>query len=429
MKKQLIIIMFFMIGMSYGINAQSLNHPDAVQLAKAKSSAILKGTIDPAASAASRQIERIISQTKDLVVSETIHQIWEDGVWENVAKSVYTYNGDAFLLEEISMAWMAGAWQNFYKYVYSYDETGQINIIMGYFWYPETSEWGEFMKMNYIFNDGLISEVYVETNYTGQWMGTSRYLYQYDAMGNMVEQLEIDYDFETSSWVNDDLNTWVFDGNLPIENIEMEWEDGAWHYDNKKTWTYNPQAYYTEELLYYWRSEAWENTEKTTPTYDGAWNITEELTIANYSGAWENSIWKQWTYDGAGNTISKLVQIWEAKGWVYSEKEESTYMLVGTDDLLFPASNTLNVDVGPNPFRNFTTISIDGAASSDLEIGMYNLNGQMVYRVQHPKGIEFPYQFIWSGHNSEGQALENGIYFIRVKTAGQTKVIKTSIIR
>jgi len=60
---------------------------------------------------------------------------------------------------------------------------------------------------------------------------------------------------------------------------------------------------------------------------------------------------------------------------------------------------------------------------------MYNLNGQMVYRVQHPKGIEFPYQFIWSGHNSEGQALENGIYFIRVKTAGQTKVIKTSIIR
>ncbi|MDD4687912.1 MAG: M14 family zinc carboxypeptidase [Candidatus Cloacimonetes bacterium] len=70
----------------------------------------------------------------------------------------------------------------------------------------------------------------------------------------------------------------------------------------------------------------------------------------------------------------------------------------------------------PNPFNPETTIRYSLAASSKVELDIFNIRGQKV-RSYHP-GMQAAgnYRFIFDGMDDAGQSLASGIYFYRMKT-------------
>jgi fibronectin type 3 domain-containing protein len=78
----------------------------------------------------------------------------------------------------------------------------------------------------------------------------------------------------------------------------------------------------------------------------------------------------------------------------------------------------------PNPFTRETTFRVQTPkAGEPLQVGIYNLRGQLVQRLHSgPAGKD--QQFVWDGRDAGGKPAGSGIYFIKAGTARETAVAK-----
>lgn len=67
----------------------------------------------------------------------------------------------------------------------------------------------------------------------------------------------------------------------------------------------------------------------------------------------------------------------------------------------------------PNPFYNNTTISYRLKKPAQVKVGIYNINGQLVKRIEDDKKTTGFYQLKWNGKNEKGNIVPGGIYFYR----------------
>ena len=73
----------------------------------------------------------------------------------------------------------------------------------------------------------------------------------------------------------------------------------------------------------------------------------------------------------------------------------------------------------PNPFRHATTIRFTLQQMSQMQLAVFNLQGQVVRTLvegEYPAG---EYRWIWRGENGQGVLQANGIYFYRLQVNGQ----------
>lgn len=68
----------------------------------------------------------------------------------------------------------------------------------------------------------------------------------------------------------------------------------------------------------------------------------------------------------------------------------------------------------PNPFNRQTTINIALAARSEIQLDIFNINGQLVRCYE--LGVKPPgeYRIVWDGGNDSGELVAGGIYFYRL---------------
>ena len=76
---------------------------------------------------------------------------------------------------------------------------------------------------------------------------------------------------------------------------------------------------------------------------------------------------------------------------------------------------TLNLQVVPNPSAGDVTIIVDGLATGNTVITLYNQQGQVVYKaeVAEPDSGRFEHTI------SPAQALPAGVYLVKVTAQGQ----------
>ncbi|MFZ4544638.1 MAG: T9SS type A sorting domain-containing protein [Saprospiraceae bacterium] len=86
--------------------------------------------------------------------------------------------------------------------------------------------------------------------------------------------------------------------------------------------------------------------------------------------------------------------------------------------------DSITVNIFPNPFRDQITIEISGLQNQDKldEIGIYNLQGQLIVKFDHSVFDDGKAQFKWDAANQSA-----GMYIFRLKTAD--KVINKKIIK
>ncbi|MDD4224556.1 MAG: M14 family zinc carboxypeptidase [Candidatus Cloacimonetes bacterium] len=90
-----------------------------------------------------------------------------------------------------------------------------------------------------------------------------------------------------------------------------------------------------------------------------------------------------------------------------------------SDPVMPPASLTLTA--GPNPFSAVTSISLKtNSAVSGINVGIYNLKGQLIRNLGTRDFGKGNHQLLWDGLDNRGNSVASGIYLLRVGTSGGT---------
>ncbi len=95
-----------------------------------------------------------------------------------------------------------------------------------------------------------------------------------------------------------------------------------------------------------------------------------------------------------------------------------------TTPLAVPSEPGMIFTAVPNPFRTSTRIlySVGGESSQPVSVGVYDVSGRLVRRIDD--GFRFPgdYEAVWDGRSDEGETVTSGIYFVRV-VAGTSQAV------
>ncbi|HOX24059.1 MAG TPA: T9SS type A sorting domain-containing protein, partial [Elusimicrobiales bacterium] len=105
----------------------------------------------------------------------------------------------------------------------------------------------------------------------------------------------------------------------------------------------------------------------------------------------------------------------------------SVYALLGNS----PASDLSDAKIYPNPWKPSSGGSHDratlriGGLPTQTEAYVYNVAGELVIHLERTNSTYYD----WDGKNGSGEKVASGVYFLRLKTPDNTKIMKFAIQR
>jgi hypothetical protein len=93
------------------------------------------------------------------------------------------------------------------------------------------------------------------------------------------------------------------------------------------------------------------------------------------------------------------------------------------------SSDSLSVEVFPNPFNSLVNIKLTVSETSNIKVSVYNILGQKVIELESGNVVENSYSLIWNGKNSLGQSVATGLYILRVDVEGVYSKQKEAITK
>ncbi|MCF7793804.1 MAG: T9SS type A sorting domain-containing protein [Candidatus Cloacimonetes bacterium] len=133
-----------------------------------------------------------------------------------------------------------------------------------------------------------------------------------------------------------------------------------------------------------------------------------------------------------GNSWCNLVN----NVYIYSFSPSQNRILQGNVEIRNEFTNTPNdvhqislFSTYPNPFNPKTVISFDLATKSNVKIEVYNIKGQLVKTVLNERLTAGNHRVEWNGADQFNKKAASGIYFIKLKTADHSQMIKTLLLK
>ena len=83
----------------------------------------------------------------------------------------------------------------------------------------------------------------------------------------------------------------------------------------------------------------------------------------------------------------------------------------------------------PNPFNPVTTISYFLPEGGDVLLQVFDVRGREIKRLVDGNVKAGEWKVVWDGSNERGDAVVSGVYFIRLRTGGESRVRKTILMR
>ena len=99
-----------------------------------------------------------------------------------------------------------------------------------------------------------------------------------------------------------------------------------------------------------------------------------------------------------------------------------------SDSDILPMAFTLSQNY-PNPFNASTTITYQLPQTSDIQLAIYNLDGQKVATLVAGTRESGTYTLLWDGRDDDSHALASGVYLYRLKTGTQSQTRKLLLLR
>ncbi|MBU1635888.1 C39 family peptidase [bacterium] len=126
--------------------------------------------------------------------------------------------------------------------------------------------------------------------------------------------------------------------------------------------------------------------------------------------------------NGYGYKFNKtdLGKSWFDKGGIsytfYLEDSVNTAIEIFDSEAAVQPRSYRYISNYPNPFNNSTNISFRVEQSANVEISIYNINGEKVTTLANKNYSPGKYVLQWNGTDKNGRVLGSGIYFVVLKT-------------
>ena len=152
---------------------------------------------------------------------------------------------------------------------------------------------------------------------------------------------------------------------------------------------------------------------KITST-DGPWHFSPDV------GLGKDKMIVTWSSNAAGGTGFDIwANVWEWTCPVYVDENR-------TD--IGPETWFLHQNY-PNPFNPETTIEFSIPEAGEVEVRIYNQNGEKVRLLTRKYFAAGMHRIIWKGRDDRGAVVPSGIYFIQIQSSRYSKTIKAILLR
>lgn len=83
----------------------------------------------------------------------------------------------------------------------------------------------------------------------------------------------------------------------------------------------------------------------------------------------------------------------------------------------------------PNPFNPSTEIRYVLPRASRVDIAIYDASGRMVSQLADEDQVKGEHSVHWSGRDARGGAVSSGVYFVRLRSNGETRTRKMVLLK
>jgi hypothetical protein len=87
------------------------------------------------------------------------------------------------------------------------------------------------------------------------------------------------------------------------------------------------------------------------------------------------------------------------------------------------------LNVSPNPFTGFTTVFLNLAQKTRVDLGVYDLAGNRIKSLLNQYVNAGSHSIQWDGSNQSGQELPQGVYLLRMATGNDVKHLRLVLLR
>lgn len=348
-------------------------------------------------------------------MTEVLYKEWDGNDWVNAQLDQMHYDAIGWATETFSFIWEDNMWVNSMWSIITNNTSGTPVMVQVKLW--DGSNWLDMMKISYTYNSYGYSQILMEFFLGGNWMNYMKLDFYYNAQNLCNEIITQGWDVVTSSWENDDKDSFTYNGNgWMIEELSQKWENAAWLNEEISYSTYEPNGHEIERLALAWYNNAWENYLHFTTTYNGLWQETQHQIEIWYNAVWENHELFLFQYDAQGRMIEELYKTWVAKGWENDELTTWTYDLsTGINPL--NEQPGLSFTIGPNPATNLTLIEYTLDLASLITLKLYDFTGNLV------KELYFGIQGAGTHNfNLQTSDLPAGIYIVTLQNNEGVKI-------
>ncbi len=261
---------------------------------------------------------------------------------------------------------------NTFKNYYFYDAKHQNTTIDFYLWEKLTKKWMGFIHASFYYDTkGQI----VETQ-SGDWNSqtnsfdvTSKVFNQYNAKGILVK--DSTYVFDSGKWILDEKNEYTIANDKVAIAVQSDYDSLGWVNYAKNEYKYDGFGNLIEDLDFEWdiSTMSWQENQKTTIAYNSD-NQSIEQTIFSWdfnTSSFINDKRLQTAYNGLGLKTSQLELDWDQQNsmWLNVELFEVSYSPAKnpTKILIYSWSKPKSAWVNINLFLNTFDESVD---ASDL---------------------------------------------------------------
>ncbi|NQV18523.1 MAG: T9SS type A sorting domain-containing protein, partial [Armatimonadetes bacterium] len=106
-------------------------------------------------------------------------------------------------------------------------------------------------------------------------------------------------------------------------------------------------------------------------------------------------------------------------------------ILVSSENEVIEVISQSSINVYPNPFNPQTSIALNMTETDKMHpvsVGIYNVKGQLVKTIVDNQIVNNSI-FSWNGTDNNGTSTTSGLYFVKLKTASSTSVVKMILMK
>ena len=332
---------------------------------------------------------------------ESLIQSWDSYYenWRNSGSSEYTYSDENLLLNLTYFLWQEFDWEYDRDYTYTYNDDMLPATRTYRIWDEISNSWGNFRHHTFsYYDDERVKEevIYIWSENENDWIPFERINYSYDT--NERSMIFQKWNEDSGTWENDEEVITLYDGNPNkwILRTERKWEDGAWQNYRKLEYFWDDNDLLIETLVLHWQidQEVWENS-------------TRILSPNDENGNWIEDIMQHWdTQLGEWDNAYKISYYW------------SLHEVVAIKDESNPS-----FQIYPNPASEVIYISLDEFSGCDVEVQIFDARGKCCTKLN--LNAILPDQRLQIDVSDK----PTGLYFVKLKAAGQTTTNKIQLIR